>query len=228
MTRPAVPRPPARARVHRTGRRCSSAPAPGPRSAPDSTQPCSGALPHPDGGTQVTYNSWPVYFFNGDKVPGDTTGQGVGGKWFVIDSAGKPAGPGAPVITSQPGGTAIPTANSSILLDETSLGTIITDYQGLTLYAFETEKPNLPTPSCYDACAASWPPFPTDPAVFAGPGLDEDLIGTVQRTDGILQVTYNNWPLYYFAADKVRGDVNGQGVGGVWFVLGSDGKLLKG
>ncbi len=186
-----------------------------------------GTVAHPDGGTQVTYNSWPLYFFGGDQAPGDTTGQGVGQKWFVVDSAGKPAGPNAPVITSQPGGTAVPTANSSILLDETSLGTIITDYQGLTVYAFEAEKPNLPTPACYDACAETWPPFLTDPAVFAGPGLDQDLIGSVERTDGQLQVTYNDWPLYYFAADQVRGDVKGQAVGNVWWVLDEAGTLVK-
>lgn len=36
------------------------------------------------GGMQVTYNGWPLYFFVKDKVPGDTTGQNVGGKWFVV------------------------------------------------------------------------------------------------------------------------------------------------
>jgi predicted lipoprotein with Yx(FWY)xxD motif len=186
-----------------------------------------GNVAHPEGGTQVTYNSWPLYFFGGDKAPGDTTGQGVGGKWFVVDVDGQPAGPDAPVITSEPAGAPPATGNASILLDETSLGTIITDFQGLTLYAFETERPDLPTPACYDACAEAWPPFATDPAVFAPPDLDQDLIGTVQRTDGILQVTYNDWPLYYFAGDEARGDVNGQGLGGVWFVLGPDGKLVK-
>ena len=36
------------------------------------------------GGMQVTYNGWPLYFWSRDKVPGDTTGQNVGGKWFVV------------------------------------------------------------------------------------------------------------------------------------------------
>lgn len=43
-----------------------------------------GTVPSTAGGMQVTYNSWPLYFFVKDKVPGDTTGQNVGGKWFVV------------------------------------------------------------------------------------------------------------------------------------------------
>ena len=43
-----------------------------------------GTVTSPAGGLQVTYNSWPLYFFVKDKVPGDTTGQNVGGKWFVV------------------------------------------------------------------------------------------------------------------------------------------------
>jgi len=43
-----------------------------------------GTLTSPAGGMQVTYNGWPLYFWIKDKVPGDTTGQNVGGKWFVV------------------------------------------------------------------------------------------------------------------------------------------------
>jgi predicted lipoprotein with Yx(FWY)xxD motif len=43
-----------------------------------------GTVPSTAGGMQVTYNSWPLYFFVKDKVPGDTTGQNVSGKWFVV------------------------------------------------------------------------------------------------------------------------------------------------
>jgi predicted lipoprotein with Yx(FWY)xxD motif len=43
-----------------------------------------GTVTSPAGGMQVTYNGWPLYFWTKDKVPGDTTGQNVGGKWFVV------------------------------------------------------------------------------------------------------------------------------------------------
>lgn len=41
-------------------------------------------LPSPNGGMQVVYNGWPLYFWIKDTKPGDTTGQNVGGKWFVV------------------------------------------------------------------------------------------------------------------------------------------------
>lgn len=49
-----------------------------------------GTVDHPDAGTQVTYNGWPVYLFVGDSKPGDTNGQGQGGKWFAVDPTGNP------------------------------------------------------------------------------------------------------------------------------------------
>jgi predicted lipoprotein with Yx(FWY)xxD motif len=48
-------------------------------------------------------------------------------------------------------------------------------------------------------------------------------MGSVARTDGSEQVTYNGWPLYYFANDAAPGDTNGQGVNEVWYVLDAAG-----
>ncbi len=98
---------------------------------------------------------------------------------------------------------------------------------GLTLYVLESEKPQLPTPSCYGSCADTWPPLLVTGPPGAGPGLDTALLGVVQRDGGGTQVTYNKWPLYRFGGDRQPGDTNGQGVGGVWFILGADGKLIK-
>jgi predicted lipoprotein with Yx(FWY)xxD motif len=47
------------------------------------------------------------------------------------------------------------------------------------------------------------------------------------RADGTVQATYGNWPLYYYVGDHGFGDIDGQGVDGVWFVIGTDGKLIK-
>ncbi|MBV9349706.1 MAG: hypothetical protein JO026_03065 [Patescibacteria group bacterium] len=43
-----------------------------------------GTITRADGTLQVTYNGMPLYFYNKDAKPGDTTGQGVGGVWFVV------------------------------------------------------------------------------------------------------------------------------------------------
>jgi predicted lipoprotein with Yx(FWY)xxD motif len=53
--------------------------------------------------------------------------------------------------------------------------------------------------------------------------VDASKFGTTKRTDGTTQVTYNGWPLYYFAKDKAPGDVTGQGVGSVWYVVSAAG-----
>ena len=99
---------------------------------------------------------------------------------------------------------------------ENELGTILVDGDGLTLYMF---APDAQGPSqCEDDCLAAWPSL-TGPAT-AGEGVDEALLGTAARPDdGTEQVTYNGWPLYYFAQDSAPGDVNGQGSNDVWFVV---------
>ena len=53
--------------------------------------------------------------------------------------------------------------------------------------------------------------------------MNEGRIGAAARADGSDQVTYNGWPLYYYAADEKPGDTKGQDVGGVWFVVTTDG-----
>ena len=60
-----------------------------------------------------------------------------------------------------------------------------------------------------------------------GAGVDASLLGTTTRKDGTLQVTYNGMPLYYYAKDTVAGDVNGQEVGDVWYVIAPNGKMIE-
>ena len=80
--------------------------------------------------------------------------------------------------------------------------------------------------NCLDSCAATWPPL-SGPAA-AGAGADEALLGTSDRADGSVQVTYNGWPLYHFASDAAPGDTNGQGVGDVWYLVDAQGNAVTG
>ena len=116
---------------------------------------------------------------------------------------------------------------AEIALAESSLGQIIVDGAGKTLYMFQPDEAG--TPTCYDDCATAWPPLLADDAasVTAGTGLDAAKITVVDRTDGGKQVKYGNWPLYYFANDAAAGDVNGQGLNDVWYVVGADGEPIK-
>jgi predicted lipoprotein with Yx(FWY)xxD motif len=99
------------------------------------------------------------------------------------------------------------------------LGPFLTDADGLTLYIFSRDEPGIS--NCYDQCAVNWPPLLIE--VGQTPIGSEDLpasFGTTERTDGSLQVTYNDWPLYYWINDAEVGDTTGHGVGGVWAVTG--------
>jgi len=101
-----------------------------------------------------------------------------------------------------------------------TLGNILTDSNGMTLYLFTPDQANMST--YYDKCATAWPPLVVaqgDPV--AGAGLTAQL-GVASRKDGSMQVTYNGMPLCYWFKDKQPGDVNGQGVLDTWFVVHPD------
>jgi predicted lipoprotein with Yx(FWY)xxD motif len=104
-----------------------------------------------------------------------------------------------------------------------SLGDILTD--GDTLYLFtndERDKSN-----CSGGCAGAWPPLMTTGDPVPGEGVNEGRLGTITRDDDSTQVTFNGWPLYYYAADEAAGDANGQDRGGVWFVVSTAGGPIQ-
>lgn len=176
-----------------------------------------------DGTTQVTYNGWPLYYYEKDKAPGDVIGQDVGGVWFVVSAEGEMVetqATEAPAATepAAAGGTTVS------LGENDTLGSFLVDDKGMTLYLFTKDTPN--TTVCYDKCATAWPPLLTTGDPVAGEGVDASLLGTTERTDGTIQVTYNGWPLYYYEKDKAPGDVTGQDVGGVWFVVSAAGEQV--
>jgi predicted lipoprotein with Yx(FWY)xxD motif len=121
----------------------------------------------------------------------------------------------APAPASTMGATAVDSK-------KVDLGTILVDNKGMTLYLFEKDKKNKS--SCYGGCASLWPPLTTSGNPTPGTGIKASWLGTTKRTDGTTQVTYNGWPLYYYAADKKPGDLAGQDLdsfGADWYVLGS-------
>jgi predicted lipoprotein with Yx(FWY)xxD motif len=166
-----------------------------------------GTITRSDGGTQVTYNSIPLYYFAADKAAGDTKGQAVKNVWYVISPAGTAS---APAVVNV-GQTA-------------ALGSFLVDSNGLTLYIFTKDTAN--TSNCSGTCANNWPPLLTTGAPTAGTGVTAYLLGTLTRGDGSTQVTYNSMPLYFFAADKASGDTKGQAVKNVWYVIDPTGKSI--
>ena len=108
---------------------------------------------------------------------------------------------------------------SVAIADGGSLGPILTDINGVTLYMFARDPAG--TSTCNGRCAAVWPPLLTDTDPLAPPDLGGGLDTTI-RLDGSRQVTYNGVPLYRYLGDTQPGDVTGQGIdsfGGLWFVV---------
>ena len=109
-------------------------------------------------------------------------------------------------------------------LAQTDLGQVITDVDGFTVYLFTNDEQNAGTSACEGDCIAAWPVVGeiTSPSG----ALDADLVGSIERSDGTVQATYNGWPLYRFAQDAAVGDTNGQGVNDIWWVLDAEGNAI--
>ena len=125
--------------------------------------------------------------------------------------------------TPAPSGTAL-------AVGQTSLGSILTDGRGFTLYGFDADKGTMS--NCSGACAAAWPPdttTSTDPQV--GSGVTQSLVGQTTRADGTTQLTYAGRPLYLFKGDGKPGNTNGDGstaFGARWDALTASGKDASG
>lgn len=113
---------------------------------------------------------------------------------------------------------------ADVAVASTDLGDALVDAEGMTLYLFTPDEQGPST--CYDDCATNWPPLTTDGEPSAGEGADTALLGTTERDDGSQQVTYNDWPLYLWQGDQQPGDVTGQNVNEVWFVVSPAGDAV--
>ena len=111
-------------------------------------------------------------------------------------------------------------------VESTSLGKILDDAQGRTLYLFQADAGTKS--NCSGACTTNWPPL-TSAKPRVGKGASASMVGTTKRPDGKTQVTYNGHPLYTFAGDSSPGDTSGQGVnafGGLWYALSPAGQQV--
>jgi predicted lipoprotein with Yx(FWY)xxD motif len=116
-------------------------------------------------------------------------------------------------------------AAATVAVEDSDLGEIVVDADGTTLYVFLADEGTEST--CYDECEDNWPPLTVEGDPVAGEGIDASLLGTTERTDGTTQVTLDGHPLYLFAGDQTADDVNGQGVGDVWYVVSPSGEAIQ-
>lgn len=188
----------------------------------------------PDGTVQLMAGKFPLYYFSGDAKPGDVNGQGSGDVWFVVDrtaaivrDAGSPPAAAAPATGPTTSAPQVAAADdATVRTAETDLGTILVDADGRTLYGFTKDANG--TSTCTGGCATAWPPAIVTGDVVPDQALATDVFTVVARPDGGSQLKAGKWPLYTFSGDAAPGELNGQGSGGSWFVVGVDGKLVKG
>lgn len=118
--------------------------------------------------------------------------------------------------------------NSTLIVKSTRYGRILFAGNGRVLYAFTGDRRGRPS-RCYGDCAAAWPVYFAKGTLRAGAGVKQSLLGTTRRRDGRLQVTYNGWPLYYYAHEG-PGEIKCQSVflnGGLWLVVRPAGTLVR-
>jgi predicted lipoprotein with Yx(FWY)xxD motif len=110
-------------------------------------------------------------------------------------------------------------------------GEYLVNAEGMSLYMFEADTKGEKS-ACDAACAEAWPPVSVESAemLTASEELDDAMLGTIERPDGTMQVTYNGWPLYTFVKDTNAGDTMGQdkeGFGAEWYLMSPDGEKLE-
>jgi predicted lipoprotein with Yx(FWY)xxD motif len=157
----------------------------------------------------------------------------VSATFFVIVVAGcsssgtsaSPSSTSAPPSASTPSGSAASSASGGLAVANSKLGKIIVDDKGLTAYYFTKDEANSGRSVCSGDCLVAWPSIPATSDTPTGTGITAKL-GSITRDDGSKQVTVNGMPIYLFQKDKAPGDITGQGVGKVWFVIAPDGKMI--
>jgi len=111
---------------------------------------------------------------------------------------------------------------------KSTLGRIVVDGNGRTLYLFEKDKNRRS--ACSASCATFWPPLLTHSKPVARPGVKQSLLGTTRRANGSQQVTYGGHPLYRFSLDKKPGQTKGEGLqdfGAGWDAVSPAGRKVE-
>ena len=142
-------------------------------------------------------------------------------------SAAEPPAPEPTTEVSEPAPT--PTAEpepAALKVADTSLGSIVVDAAGLTVYYYDADTAGSGVSTCSGDCLVAWPAVHGDADVTVD-GITAE-VGSIPGNDGQPQLTLNGLPLYYFVTDTAPGDVTGQGKASVWWVVAPDGSKITG
>jgi predicted lipoprotein with Yx(FWY)xxD motif len=134
-----------------------------------------------------------------------------------------PAGENAAALAKRPAGEAglrVPATRARVVAKASEFGRVLFDANGQVVYVFEPDSRNR-SACTSDDCVEAWPPMLTKEPPTAGAGVDAAMLGTIQRDDGSLQVTYAGRPLYFYEHEG-PGEIRCHNVdlhGGLWWVV---------
>lgn len=163
-------------------------------------------------------------------------GVGFSALALVVALAGCGGSPGTtspttgapPAVSSAPapGATTAAAADVELKTASSTAGQIVVDAEGKSVYFFTKDVKDSGTSACKDACVAAWPAVTTTSDAPKVEGVTGE-IATINTVDGSKQITINGLPIYYFAQDKEPGDILGQGVMDVWYLVSPAGDMIK-
>jgi predicted lipoprotein with Yx(FWY)xxD motif len=134
----------------------------------------------------------------------------------------------ATTATADPG---TPAAHSSsaatVALRHTSLGNILVNSSGRTLYEFTRDRTNKNTCALVSGCSEAWPPLKTSGRPTGGPGIKASLLSSISLSGGGKQVTYAGHPLYIYSGPGKTSYVGARSFGGTWYAINASGGTVK-
>lgn len=130
-----------------------------------------------------------------------------------------------PAESSAAASSSAPASAAELTVAQSKYGQIVVGGQGLSVYYFTKNTKDSGTSACTAGCLTSWPAVTSTTATPTVEGVT-GKIGTIPTADGKMQITINGMPIYYFAKDAAAGDTNGQGVGGVWYLVAPSGEMI--
>jgi predicted lipoprotein with Yx(FWY)xxD motif len=139
------------------------------------------------------------------------------------------AGP-AHAATAASGPAHAATAATRVSLHTSSLGMILVNGRGRTLYAFTKDSRNKDRCMTTSGCTSTWPMLTSHGKPQAGAGVKGSMLSTITVAGGSHQVTYNGHPLYTYVGDSSAGETDYVGAnefGGTWLAVNAAGKTVK-
>ncbi len=105
----------------------------------------------------------------------------------------------------------------TLTIKDSKIGNVLANAKGQTIYWYAKDMKGGPS-TCTGSCLSAWPLVTGTPVASMGVKFAGKL-GSVQDANGVVQATYNGYPLYTYTGDMAPGDTSGNGAGGVWHVI---------